>query len=149
MSTTTTAIRESLEGTIAGLTPTGKTFARQNFKKAPPGQNWDEPDLKWTDRCFSIGFIEEGEPQYYGTVSDVMYEGSVTVTIGHLKSYKSQDGLDRMNTDIGQIKEQLEKESNRPTDVWLIRYTSRSETDLGDYWVSDLQFKLLYTRALA
>lgn len=148
MSTTKTAIREALETTIKGLTTGGKPFKRDKYVKAPPGHNWDEPSEQWIDRTFSIGVIEEGEPLYYGTVSDVMYEGEFTLTIGHLKSYKKQDGLDRMDTDIGQLREQLEKESNRPTSVWLIRYVGSSITEYDDYWVTDLKFRTNHTRAL-
>jgi hypothetical protein len=146
--TTLLAIREALEQTIIGLSPGGKPLGRNKYSRAGATFRWDERPAKDVDRHFTVGYIDEGEPQSFGVVSDVEYTGEFTVTIGHKITGNEQDSLDRCNTDCSQLRDNLEKESNFPTSVWIIRFVDRAEELEDDRIISFLRFRCMHSRAL-
>ena len=144
--TTTTAIRESIESTIKGLTTSGAPLASgDGYRRANSRHEWAErPDVD-IDRRYTVDIIERGEPQMFGAVGEIDYDGEFVVVVGHAKTGDVQDGLDRMNTDLAQICQELERTTNRPTGVGLIRYIGMTTDDQEEHWITELRFRILFT----
>jgi hypothetical protein len=141
---TSTAIREALESTIAGLDPPGEAKGVGEYTRAAAGFDWeDRPDID-IDRTFTIELIGDGTPLMFGTISEIDYTGEFTIMIGHAKTADIQDGLDRRNTDIDQIRKNLEKRDNFPSGVSLMRFVDRTDEETEDYWIDEITFRIVY-----
>lgn len=146
--TTTNAIRSALISTIKNLTPTGKAFGRGKYQDTEA--DWENKPASDIDREFYLSFIERGEPLFFGGITEIDYTGTFEIQIGHAQTQQMKDGLDRMNTDLIQISKALEKSSNFPTGVALIRYTGTTtdEQDTGElFWISTLSFRCIFSLA--
>jgi len=148
--TTLEAIRTALETTLAGisLTNTMPGHARK-LVKIPPKYMWDAVPDKHKDRGFQVGVINEGEPGTFGVMSETDYSATFPVRVRHKRLPMEEKCIDRMNTDLGQIRETLEANTNFPTGVSLVRLNSMGPpTEDEDYWETEMEFRAVYARAL-
>lgn len=144
--TTTIAIREAIESLITGLDPTGKPMGTPWYRKCAPGFDWDDRAESAVDRHFTVEMIGPGEPTIFGLTDEIDYSAPFQIMIGHLRSTDKQDSLDRMNTDLIQIQQAIEKKQNYPAGVSLMRYESMVLLDTDEnYWITEMDFRTVYT----
>lgn len=149
-STTLAAIRAALETTLAGISLTDTTPGQRKLRKIPPGKNWNDVSDQQKDRGFMVGVINEQEASVFGLTASTDYKGTVPIKIRHKRDPNEEASLDRMNTDLGQIRETLEKKANFPSGVSLVRLEDfGSPTEESDaFWETEMIFRLVYSRDL-
>lgn len=150
--TTTNAIRSNLITTITGITCQGKPFGNYKFRRSNGKYDFENKSASDIDREFDVDFIERGSAIYFGSVTEVDYDGNVIIMMGFRQTSDRRDGLDRMNTDIITIAGELEKQSNYPAGVHLIRYRSSSIADVTkageSFWIVEINFRIVFSLAL-
>lgn len=148
--TTIAAIRTALESSLAGISLTDTMSGQRKLRKIPPKYNWDEVPDKHRDRGFQVGLIKEGAATVFGQIDSTDYSGTFSVRIRHKRLTPEEKAFDRLNTDLGQIRETLEKKGNFPTGVSLVRLNDMGDpTEESDaYWQTEMEFRVVYSRAL-
>lgn len=148
-STTLAAIRTALETLMVGITLTNTVSGQREFRKIPKGKNWNDVSDGKKDRGFMVGMINEGPATVFGRIDSTHYQGTVTIKVRHKRDPNEEACLDRMNTDLGQIRETLEAKANFPSGVSLVRLNDWSVTEESDaYWESESEFRMVYQRDL-
>lgn len=144
--TTVTAIRAALETLIKGLDPKGKPMGRSSFKLCATGFEWDNRAETDVDRHFTVELIGPGILGTVGLTTEIDYKTTFLIKVGHKRSTNKKDSLARANEDLIQIQQNVEKKTNYPAGVALLRYESNKVDDTDEkYWVSELQFRIVYT----
>jgi len=148
MATTLEAIRTALENTIKGISLTNSMPGQRSFAKIPPKYNWDDTPDKHKDRGFRVGFIKEGPATVFGRTNSTHYAGTVSIMLRHKRLPNEERCIDRMNTDLGQLREELEDKANFPSGVSLVRLNNWEISEDDDYWETEFEFRMVYERAL-
>jgi len=144
--TTTTAIREALETLIKGTDPGGLAMGQGKYRQVPSKIPWEDVQDTHRDRGFMVGAIQEDLATMFGSVSEYDYEGAVEIKIRHQRG-KGQNCLDRMNTDLVQLREVLEKKTNFPSAVYLLRLGGWETIEEEKFWDTTMNFRAVYSRA--
>ena len=149
MTTTITAIRTALEATISGLTPVGTAYGRTAFVRSSEFISWDDKPESDIDREFSIGDVPPGDPMQFGIISEILYDTSFEITVGHAIPDDHYAGIARRDDDLTQIAQALNAKSNFPASVYLIRTASDPMIKIdGDFWITRIRFRIIYSRAV-
>ena len=145
--TTPNAVLASLATMISGLDPAGgevsvgarrSSFSEVNYDK------WDgDPEVlpdSGLDRKFVLSH-SNGDVDVQGGSTQSIHIDTIDLEIGH-QIGKWSTGRDRRDRVLAQIKAQTIKESNRPSGVWLIRFSGFSTNTIKDetHWWSTLTF---------
>lgn len=148
--TTLEAIRTALETTLAGISLTNTMPGQRKLRKIPPKNNWDDTPEAKRDRGFMVGLIKEEGAAAFGMTSETLYTATFPVKVRHKRLPPEEKAFDRLNTDLGQIRETLEAKANFPTAVWLVRLNDMGEPveESDAFWESTLEFRTVYSRAL-
>jgi len=146
--TTVTAIRAALETTIAGFTPPGAAMGVAAYKVASGYEGWEDRMGGDVDRQFSIGDISPSEILEFGVTAENLMSNTMSITIGHIMSGDVDSGRDRRDDDKAQLMAELVSKANYPAGVYLIEMISVDDEDYKqEYWITTLNFRLLYARA--
>ena len=147
--TTLNAIRDSLISTIEGLDPSGKAWKRGKYREGGRGFSWEVRERANYDRRFTVEDLKGGEPTFYGVTAETDYNGSVIIRIGHKITDDRKASIERRDTDLQQIRQNLEKMSNFPTGVSVVRLSSQETVEFREisYWLTNQVFNLHFTLA--
>ncbi len=150
MSTTLTAIRDSLKATIRAIDPGGDPMGQGKYVITDSKFKWEERPNANFDRRITVADIKRGVPLFYGSTTDIDYHGTALVRVGHVIGSDVDSGIDRRDTDLDQIAAVLEKSSNFPAGVSIVRVAGPWGPSLpmpaGKFWLTTMIFDLTYSR---
>lgn len=149
--TTISAMYTNLRKLIKGLEPDGAALGGEaKYKRAAEKHSWDEPPRSASDwdRRFTVHDLARGTPLNFGSPDEYDYDGTFRVSIGHVITDKESEGQTRRDTDAFQIAEELEKSSNFPSGVSLIRYMDKTILKYSpEHWLTTLVFEIHFSAA--
>jgi len=144
VSTTPAAIREALAVTIEDLVPAGISGSRGKYRRASSVGKWEELGMSEVDRGFRLSDVKRNSFLDFGST---LIEAIVELEIGHQTSGKPSQDADRRGSDLEQLCHELQKNANRPSDVWLVRQGDISTREIKGATISTVKFRLVYSRA--
>jgi len=148
MTTTIKAVKDALEALVVGLTPTGLALSQRRYIRASTHEDWSDRAASDVDRRFSVEVTADGGWRSFGTLTEHEATTMATIRIGHIKGQQVQSTIDRRDTDLRQLALEAQDPSNRPTGVWRIAIEPPvSITDSGQWWESELRFRVTFAEA--
>jgi hypothetical protein len=145
--TTINAIRTAIETLIKGLTPAAKHFRHPTYRVGSHVEPFEKRAAGDIDREFEVEDIKAGRPVVFGATSELDFTGTMIVKVGHAITGNRHEGMDRRDTDLHQIAWAIEKTSNLPSGVAMIRRNGWTINELPEFWITTLTFEVVFFMA--
>lgn len=142
--TTLNAIKSELEALITSTDPGGNPYGVGKYKRVPTHYSWEDKPKARLDRCFSVSDVDRGTPTMFGSIAEIDYAGSFMVRIGHAYTSDMREGDRRRDTDLAQLQQILEKKTNFPSGVSLVRYDGQTivERETSKHWITTMTLEI-------